>query len=121
VLTDICVFTEGRISLCSPDHISLLVHHTFNISIPRHHIPVEEYDFIWATPDNAPPLDDETEPAPAAEDLPLQQLSKDVDHWAHRETGDLIGDEDGCLEFTVIGYVLHDDLRRLWRILMCLD
>jgi hypothetical protein len=30
----------GRVSLSSPDHVALLVHRTFNVSIPRRHIPV---------------------------------------------------------------------------------
>ena len=44
----------GKINLCSPDHISLLVHRTFNVSIPRHHITTDSYEFEYGPAENDP-------------------------------------------------------------------
>jgi hypothetical protein len=46
--------SEGKINLCSPDHISLLIHRTFNVSILRHHLPFEEYEFEYGPAENDP-------------------------------------------------------------------
>ena len=41
-------------NLCSPDHVSLLVHRTFNVSIPRHHIPSDHWEFEYGPAENDP-------------------------------------------------------------------
>ncbi|KAF7315356.1 BTB domain-containing protein [Mycena indigotica] len=79
----------GKISLCSPDHISLLVHRTFNVSIPRKHIP-EEWVYEPA---------DETEP--------------DNGRWVHQKTQKPLGGEDGYVEFTVIGLTVANEMLSL--------
>ena len=38
-------FTAATVSLCSPDHIGLLVHKTFNATIPRSAIPNNKWKF----------------------------------------------------------------------------
>ncbi|KAG6816968.1 hypothetical protein H0H87_001283 [Tephrocybe sp. NHM501043] len=44
----------GKVNLCSPDHVSLLLHRTFNVSIPRHHIPKDEWEFEYGPAENDP-------------------------------------------------------------------
>ena len=44
----------GRINLHSPDHVSLLVHRTFNVSIPREHIPSSHWEFQHGAAENDP-------------------------------------------------------------------
>ena len=38
----------GRVTLCSPDHVSLLLHRTLNMSTPQHHIPQDHWEFEYA-------------------------------------------------------------------------
>lgn len=85
----------GKINLCSPDHIALLLHRTFNVSIPRHHIPADTWQFEHGPAENDP------EYGPSDRN--------DVDGrgcWRHRTTGDELGGSDGYLRFTVVGYGL---------------
>ncbi|KAH7108247.1 hypothetical protein BKA62DRAFT_15551 [Auriculariales sp. MPI-PUGE-AT-0066] len=108
---------KGKISLCSPDHISLLVHKTFNVSIPRHHIPTDDYDFEWGQAANDPLVaegqdGDADAPAVIDDDDTVLDMSKS-DRWVHRITGELIGSESGHLEFTVIGLKLANDMLSL--------
>jgi DNA-directed RNA polymerase I subunit RPA43 len=88
----------GRINLCSPDHVSLLVHRTFNVSIPRRHIPAEQWEFEYGPADNDPEFGIDV------------THSEDNEHhggkWVHHLTRDLLGGAEGVLEFTVIGYGL---------------
>ncbi|KAJ7072417.1 hypothetical protein C8F01DRAFT_1103938 [Mycena amicta] len=60
----------GKISLCSPDHVSLLLHRTFNVSIPRKHIPSE-----WV----------------------FEPGDQDDGKWIHQSSGKSLGDEDGYM------------------------
>lgn len=99
----------GKISLCSPDHISLLVHRTFNVSVPRHHIPTDDYEFEWGVAPNDPDFaaeDDATTTAAPPEDEPAEPPELDAhksDRWVRRDGGALLGDATGHIEFTVIG------------------
>ena len=91
--------TAGKVNLCSPDHISLLVHKTFNVSIPRHHIPTEAWEFEYGPAENDP----EFGPAVQGDDDDSQQIDSGG-RWIHRVTGDVLdGDKGRLLEFTVIG------------------
>ena len=112
----------GKVNLCSPDHVSLLVHNVFNASIPRHHIPSDSWEFEYGPVENDPEL--------AVEGLPTNESLKDEDakmtegevqiphepehpeastssggRWIHSSTGGMIGGKSGYVEFTVIGYV----------------
>lgn len=87
----------GKISLCSPDHISLLVHKTFNVSIPRHHIPTDEWEFQYGPAENDPEFGAGAE----------QDSEEGSGNWIHRVTASPLGEEEGYLEFTVIGQVMH--------------
>ena len=102
----------GKINLCSPDHISLLVHRTFNVSIPRHHIPTNEWEFEHGPAENDPEFGTGVEAVNAqdGEDSGDARPSEDVERggrWIHKVTGDRLGGEEGRLEFTVVGYALQ--------------
>ncbi|KAK0225828.1 hypothetical protein IW262DRAFT_1457086 [Armillaria fumosa] len=104
---------EGRINLCSPDHISLLVHRTFNVSVPRHHIPSEDWEFEYGPAENDPQFgpdaagkDGEEAVSPPAERSGREEGGR----WIHKLTGDLIGGKSGHLEFTVIGLTVANEM-----------
>lgn len=116
----------GRINVCSPDHISLLVHRTFNVSIPRHHIPQDQWLFEYGPAENDPEFGEGREwdacgelkgAANREEDaemidstgLKVSGETREAESsgcWVHHLTGSKLGDPDGYVEFTVIGYVL---------------
>jgi DNA-directed RNA polymerase I subunit RPA43 len=93
----------GRVTLCSPDHVSLLVHRTFNVSIPRHHIPTDHWEFEYGPAENDPEFgnvdDDATADVQGDDAQPTDQRGR----WVHRITGDRLGGKDRCLRFTVVG------------------
>ena len=92
------LLTVGKVNLCSPDHISLLVHRTFNVSIPRGHIPVEEWEFEYGAAENDPEFGHE-ERGESTEEMNQDTAGK----WVHRVTGESLASK--VVEFTVIGYV----------------
>ena len=91
------LLTVGKVNLCSPDHISLLVHRTFNVSIPRHHIPVEEWEFEYGAAENDPEFGHERR------DESKEMNQDSAGKWVHRVTGESLASK--VVEFTVIGYV----------------
>lgn len=128
--------TAGKINLCSPDHVSLLIHRTFNTSIPRHHIPIDDWEFEYGPAANdpefggggegalpTPPESTSPENEEGAMDVdgkgataakggdPESALAEDTDpggRWVHKTTGNVLGGESSALEFTVVGFVpLH--------------
>lgn len=119
----------GKVNLCSPDHISLLVHKVFNASIPRHHIPTEHWEFEYGPAQNDPEFateaapvistdsgdDVEMEQAPEIPkehvEVPLAVVAVDDDktandggQWVHKMSSEKIGGNEGYVEFTVVGY-----------------
>lgn len=101
----------GKINLCSPDHISLLVHRTFNVSIPRHHIPAEYWEFEYGAVENDPEfgpaaqvIEENTEEGQGKTEE-LEASSGDSGRWIHRLTAEPLGGKNNFLEFTVIGCV----------------
>ncbi len=104
-------FLAGKINLSSPDHISLLVHRTFNVSIPRHHITTDSYEFEYGPAENDPEFGaGQDGPAAAAAEGEATEEGTEghVDsggRWVHKTTGTKLGDADGYLEFTVVGCV----------------
>lgn len=89
----------GRMSLSSPDHISLLLHRTFNVSIPRHHIPVDEWEFEYGPAENDPEFGVGMEEGEAGK----VDGGSGGGRWVHKLTGVNLGDSSGELEFTVVG------------------
>ncbi|KAI1781592.1 hypothetical protein LXA43DRAFT_1055861 [Ganoderma leucocontextum] len=103
---------SGKINLCSPDHISLLVHRTFNVSIPRHHITTDSYEFEYGPAENDPEFG-------VAEDEKAEgeRAQEDMEHgggrWVHKITGTRLGDADSYLEFTVVGLTIANQMLSL--------
>lgn len=92
----------GKVNLCSPDHISLLVHRTFNVSIPRHHIPTDNWEFEYGPAENDPEYGGDE----AGEEVEAEEANAHAEssgRWVHKLTGDKLGGKDGSLEFTVVG------------------
>ena len=91
----------GKVNLCSPDHISLLVHRTFNVSIPRRHIPVEDWEFEYGAAENDPEFGHEGQDF---QDESTEEMNQGTaGKWVHRVTGESLASK--VVEFTVIGYV----------------
>lgn len=102
------------------------MHRTFNVSIPRHHIPQDQWTFEYGPAENDPEFGEGrdwatgSEPKGAADgegnvemnDSAGQKTSGEAQEaessgrWVHHLTGSRLGDPDGYVEFTVIGYVL---------------
>lgn len=101
---------DGRVTISSPDHVSLLVHRTFNVSIPRHHIPDDLWEFEYGPAENDPEFgggDDRM-------DVDITDVQGDDEHdtdqrgrWVHKVTGDCLGGKDCRLQFTVVGYAFR--------------
>lgn len=112
---------HGTISISSPDHIALLVHGTFNVSIPRHHIPSDKWVFEYGPSENDPEFGphaamalDEAQEAEEGQD---DQEDNDG-RWVDKVTGKPLGGKRKGVKFTVIGYVYFNPLRLANR-LMC--
>ncbi|KAF9237537.1 hypothetical protein BU15DRAFT_17488, partial [Melanogaster broomeanus] len=110
----------GKISLCSPDHVSLLVHRTFNVSIPRHHIPQDQWVFEYGPTENDPEFAEgevEVEMRDANGDEEKKsgetRESESSGRWVHHLTGGKLGDPDGYLQFTVIGLTVANEMLSL--------
>ncbi|KAJ4468185.1 hypothetical protein J3R30DRAFT_3560115 [Lentinula aciculospora] len=109
----------GKISLCSPDHISLLIHKTFNVSIPQHHIPTEEWEFEYGAAENDPEFGAGTVELESGgviglgveEGIAGERVGSG--RWIHRVTASYIGGDDGYLEFTVIGITVANEMLSL--------
>lgn len=91
-------------NLCSPDHISLLVHHIFNVSIPQHHIPSGEWHFEYGPAENDPEYGalarDDTE---GDGDIPDALNGSSLGWWVNTSTGHRIGGGNRIVTFTVVG------------------
>ncbi|KAK2467765.1 hypothetical protein APHAL10511_000060 [Amanita phalloides] len=95
----------GKVNLCSPDHIALLLHRTFNVSIPRHHIPVDSWQYEHGPAENDP------EYGPHVTDDPNDIEGRG--RWRHRVTGGVLGGADGYLKFTVVGMTMANEMLSL--------
>lgn len=103
--TKCLLITVGKISLCSPDHVSLLVHRTFNVSIPRHHLPADQWEFEYSSAENDP--ESRSEPAEGADEAPAEEKEHGVEsggRWINKGTAVKLGGPAGFLQFTVVGY-----------------
>ncbi|KAJ2918508.1 hypothetical protein MD484_g1881, partial [Candolleomyces efflorescens] len=103
---------KGRINLSSPDHISLLVHRTFNVSIPRHHIPSDEWEFEYGPAENDPEFQAEAEGEEGQAEGDSEEDSGSG-RWVSCSTGERLGGPDGKLEFTVIGLTVANEMLSL--------
>ncbi|KAF8993697.1 hypothetical protein BDQ17DRAFT_1252550 [Cyathus striatus] len=99
----------GKVNLFSPDHVSLLVHRTFNVSIPRNHIPDEQWVFEYGPAENDPEYGAEA-PEQDSED---KQGKESIGKWVQKVTGQKLGGEDGFIGFTVIGLTVANEMLSL--------
>ncbi|KAG6813640.1 hypothetical protein H0H92_008877 [Tricholoma furcatifolium] len=84
----------GKISLSSPDHVSLLLHRTFNVSIPRHHIPKEEWEFEYGPAENDPEFGPDAN-MDEEEGTSKKTESEGSGKWVHHLTRARLGDAEG--------------------------
>jgi len=118
----------GKINLCSPDHISLLIHRTFNVSIPRQHIPTDSWDFEYGPAENDPEFgagvdlkdpasnqetDGEAEGVKEEEEGREETGVERSGRWVHNVTATTLGGKEGFLEFTVIGLTVANRMLSL--------
>ncbi|KAI0949186.1 hypothetical protein AcW1_008872 [Taiwanofungus camphoratus] len=102
----------GKVNLCSPDHIALLVHRTFNVSIPRHHIPTDQWEFEYGPAENDP----EFGPGAAEEIVTKENHVEGMEgtgRWVHKVTAAELGGDDGYLEFTIVGLTIANQMLSL--------
>ena len=102
----------------------MLVHSTFNVSIPRHHIPTDSYEYEHGPAENDPEFGDTVQVLDAVPETPgvpqtqtqageeqamegEEEEETDIlrGKWVHKMSGDVLGGQDRILEFTVVGYV----------------
>ncbi|KAG1890236.1 hypothetical protein F4604DRAFT_654310 [Suillus subluteus] len=103
----------GKIILYSPDHVSLLLHRTFNVSIPRRHIPQDLWEFEYGEGSS---VDEEGDGGMNDEDVEKAEreaVPEASGQWVHRMTGTKLGGTDGYLEFTVIGKTVANEMLSL--------
>ncbi|KAI0730318.1 hypothetical protein C8Q72DRAFT_823759 [Fomitopsis betulina] len=102
----------GKVNLCSPDHVALLVHRTFNVSIPRHHIPSDQWEFEYGPAENDPEFSAEVAPD-IADDAGSGANVESGGRWVHGITAAKLGGEDGYVEFTVVGLTIANQMLSL--------
>ncbi|EGO00060.1 hypothetical protein SERLA73DRAFT_34696, partial [Serpula lacrymans var. lacrymans S7.3] len=103
----------GKVNLCSPDHVSLLVHRTFNVSIPRNHIPTDHWEFEYGPAENDPEFGAGVTPEEDGEDGEKDGNEDGNGRWIHKITGEKLGGPEGYLEFTVIGLTVANEMLSL--------
>ncbi|KDR75945.1 hypothetical protein GALMADRAFT_248757 [Galerina marginata CBS 339.88] len=104
----------GKVNLSSPDHISLLVHRTFNVSIPRHHIPTDIWEFEYGPAENDPEYGDTVHQDEEVNDKNGQEINQSTGgRWVHKVTGEVLGSNGGLLEFTVVGLTVANEMLSL--------
>ncbi|CCL99080.1 uncharacterized protein FIBRA_01093 [Fibroporia radiculosa] len=103
----------GKVNLCSPDHIALLVHRTFNVSIPRHHIPTHDWEFEYGPAENDPEFGTDIMDENVLETGENTPVVEGGGRWVHKLTGAKMGGDDGRLEFTVVGLTIANQMLSL--------
>jgi len=105
------------VTLCSPDHVSLLLHRTFNVSIPRHHIPVDQWEFEYGPAENDPEFgnvdDMDVDATEDVQEDDAQATTYQRGRWVHKITGDRLGGKDRWLHFTVVGLTVANQMLSL--------
>jgi DNA-directed RNA polymerase I subunit RPA43 len=82
----------------------LLVHRTFNVSIPRHHIPIDTWEFEYGPAENDPEFSPNSVPEVTGDKEGSEYNGAESGgRWIDKSTGEKIGSITGFLEFTVVG------------------
>ncbi|KAF9519239.1 hypothetical protein BS47DRAFT_1337470 [Hydnum rufescens UP504] len=102
---------SGKLNLCSPDHISLLVHRTFN------------WHFEYGPAENDPEFWNGTygeDPDPDADTMMdennvngEEDTDKSMGKWFRTDTGEKIGGPSGVVSFTVVGTTVANQMLSL--------
>ena len=79
---------KGRVTLCSPDHISLLVHHTFNVTIPKEFIDTNAFKYAHDSVNNG-------------------------GRWVNKYSTQVLAQIDNVLEFTIIETNINNQMLTL--------
>lgn len=112
--------SAAKVKISSTDHIGLLAHDVFNVSIPKHHIPSSEFVFQHGPAENDPTFGSAAAawgaaPSPNALGGAASGLGSGawgvegedaaVGIWVGADGGQVLGGESGIVEFTVVGSV----------------
>lgn len=87
------MFEEGRITLSTPSHISLLIHSTFNASIPASHM--DEYEFIEGE-------DEQDE----GKDPEIMSSLQDGGYWRHKKTKERLGGSSSSADGGLVSFIV---------------
>ncbi|KDN38634.1 hypothetical protein K437DRAFT_296294 [Tilletiaria anomala UBC 951] len=106
---------EGKISLSSPSHVSLLLQGTFNASISAPHISLKHWEFVHEDPANSVPSSE------AGSDGTNDHADGDADghaphslgYWRNKKDGSRLGGTSGRLVFTVISMTVANHMLSL--------
>ena len=84
------------------------MHRIFNASIPRHHIPSDQWEFEYGPAENDPEfsnveIDDMDVDTTAEAQKDDTQATDRRGRWVHQVTGDRLGGKHRWLQFTVVG------------------
>lgn len=94
---------EGKISLSSPSHVSLLLDGLFNASISSQHIDLSQWEFVHEDPEAA---DQEGGQGGDEESQPVGEDDEDAPHslgyWRNKHDFGRLGGTDGKVTFTVV-------------------
>lgn len=106
----------ARVKLSSTDHIGLLAHDIFNVSIPKHHIPMSEFVFQHGPAENDPIFGWRASSAKEVDadgdaNIPGASAVWGVDSdtnaaigtWVRVNGSEPLGGGSGEVEFTVVG------------------
>ncbi|KAF8322300.1 hypothetical protein DL93DRAFT_2072219 [Clavulina sp. PMI_390] len=101
---------SAKINILSTDHIGLLAHDVFNVSIPKHHIPSTEFTFQHGPAENDPSFGagawgavEDTRASPTAVGAWGEAEDVATGTWVRSSGGERLGGDDGIVEFIVVG------------------
>jgi len=90
------------------------------VSIPRHHIPTDHWEFEYGPAENDPEfgnvdddMDADASTDPKADDAGIAGVTDQRGRWVHKVTGNLLGGKDRWLEFTVVGLTVANQMLSL--------
>lgn len=72
------------------------------MSIPRHHIPSDDWEFEYGPAENDPEYGGNAQDD-AKPNVPNAEAVESTGWWVQKLTGEKLGGDSGTLEFTVIG------------------
>lgn len=95
---------RGTVRLCGPDHVGLILHETFNCSVPRWGLDEGLWEFVQGHNDGGEDGWGNDASGWGNEGSSGQWLGE-TGWWNERRTGARLGGNEGRVDFTVVGYV----------------